>query len=1023
MAIFRVRAAAETSARAYQRTARVAGALVSVAIVATSVMAPVAHADGICDLVGEGTAGNPFQVRDAVDLEKVGRGAGGCTLDAHYKQVANIIVPVPVGDDFANFTPIATVHPFTGVYDGNGHSITGLRIGENNVYASMFGVISGGTVRDLAFVNVEIRGASRVGVVAGSMSDGAQLLDVHVDQGDVHSNDGRVGGLVGETSDAGDAPSEAALATLTNVSFKGSVVNASSKDYAGGLVGRSGRRTVFLNASFDGTVVSDGRLVGGVAGYAFRSQLFNTTATGQINGDYVPVGDFPQGYVGGVVGYLRLSFALGARFDGSVIGKADDIGGAFGRAEDTGLVDVRVNGNVTGLQHVGGVFGTVSDSTQTGAVYVGTVTGTGAGFVGGIAGLVADSDFVTLNATATVIGDRVAGTAHVGGLFGEASDSGVVTAVFAGSVSGTGDYVGAAVGRARRTPFQNVTINAPVDGTNFVGGFAGRTDDVAIAVVAIDSVVAGTGSRVGGVIGYAMDTTLSAVDFEGTVSGTANIGGAIGYANRAQVLNLVVTGSVTGSLDAVGGAFGYGNTAMATNVEVTATVRGRGQVGGVVGYSNTTQVADAVVDVTVEATSANAGGISGIVDAASTITSSTVTGDITGTSNVGGAAGRLDGVIGGVVSSANVTGTGNNVGGLIGSITSSGAAVSVAAVGSVVTTGENVGGLVGRNKGVVWFAYAKGTVTGTTSVGGLVGLQQNAENFNVAQVDRSYATGLVTATDAVPAVGGLVGFRDPNAQSPLSSFWDVETSGVAAGTEGTPKTSSQMRSLATYNNLATVGLDDEWLITQGWQQQAFFPGAPVFGICDGVNDGYPFLLFEYVADPCPVVAGVMEPQPVTEVTQRSVVCTPTTPVVGEEVVCVLSGGGPGELIVWQALVNPVFANGTVQLDQQGNGQLMFQVPNTALGRQVSVAIDGWFVSVMSAAVSGASGFDEAEDSAQIKAGRQGAMPPTPTGIPAGEGMTAQWALWVLMLFGLLSSVYLARPRREQKFGSHVSSVR
>ena len=67
---------------------------------------------------GDGSAGNPFKVSSAANLQKVGSGTGGWTLAAHYIQTADITL--------ANnsWTPIGTdVNPFTGTYDGNGKTI------------------------------------------------------------------------------------------------------------------------------------------------------------------------------------------------------------------------------------------------------------------------------------------------------------------------------------------------------------------------------------------------------------------------------------------------------------------------------------------------------------------------------------------------------------------------------------------------------------------------------------------------------------------------------------------------------------------------------------------------------------------------------------------------------------------------------------------------------------------------------------------------------------------------------------
>ncbi|PTN32862.1 GLUG motif-containing protein [Desulfonatronum sp. SC1] len=195
---------------------------------------------------------------------------------------------------------------------------------------------------------------------------------------------------------------------------------------------------------------------------------------------------------------------------------------------------------------------------------------------------------------------------------------------------------------------------------------------------------------------------------------------------------------------------------------------------------------------------------------------------ITGQNLVGGLAGSSsDGV---TLSNCYSTGTvsGNNgVGGLVGgnivavtpgTITSS---YSTAAING----NESVGGLVGMNSGAVTNSYATGNVTGTDEVGGLVGLN------SAGPVISSYSTGTVTGTTNV---GGLVGLLAA-ALTVTDSFWDTQTSGQTSSAAGTGKTTAQMKSIVTFTNTGTEGLDDPWDFNATWTM-------------DGdTNSGYPYL--------------------------------------------------------------------------------------------------------------------------------------------------------------------------------------
>ena len=73
----------------------------------------------------------------------------------------------PIGTSYSN--------SFTGIFDGNGHTITGLKqnISANeNVYGGLFGYVSGGTIQKLGMVDSEIAvttssGTANVGGIVG----------------------------------------------------------------------------------------------------------------------------------------------------------------------------------------------------------------------------------------------------------------------------------------------------------------------------------------------------------------------------------------------------------------------------------------------------------------------------------------------------------------------------------------------------------------------------------------------------------------------------------------------------------------------------------------------------------------------------------------------------------------------------------------------------------------------------------------------------------------------------------------
>lgn len=107
----------------------------------------------------------------------------------------------------------------------------------------------------------------------------------------------------------------------------------------------------------------------------------------------------------------------------------------------------------------------------------------------------------------------------------------------------------------------------------------------------------------------------------------------------------------------------------------------------------------------------------------------------------------------------------------------------------VESKGAYFGVLTGENRSVVTNCYAKGSVTGTSDVGGLIGY--NTANSTVSN---SYSSGAVSGDDWL---GGLIGL---NGGDIANSYWNTTTSGQSTshGTGAIGKTDAQMRQQATF---------------------------------------------------------------------------------------------------------------------------------------------------------------------------------------------------------------------------------
>ena len=133
-----------------------------------------------------------------------------------------------------------------------------------------------------------------------------------------------------------------------------------------------------------------------------------------------------------------------------------------------------------------------------------------------------------------------------------------------------------------------------------------------------------------------------------------------------------------------------------------------------------------------------------------------------------------------------VSGT-DNVGGLVGINHSIGVVRGCYAT-SRVAGEDDVGGLVADNRGILAASYATGQVSGVTEAGGLVGFNQPD-----GEIQASYATGPVSGASNA---GGLVG---SNEGTLTDSYWDTRTSGHTTGSEG--RTTAQLQFPTGYSGI------------------------------------------------------------------------------------------------------------------------------------------------------------------------------------------------------------------------------
>ena len=192
-------------------------------------------------MLGEGTAEDPFEIRTWQDMENI-----RWNPDGHYVLVNDLELDgTPRGQIGSGTTP------FTGVFDGQGHSITGY-IPTENGGAGVFAV-NEGTIRNLSVEDADINTAQ--GTVGLLVDFNAGTVENSWTSGSIVGQS-RVGGVVGDST-----------GTVTD-SYSTADVRSRSTE-AGGVVAVAMAGSDTQRVYSTGNVTSDTRNVGGVVGYGY----------------------------------------------------------------------------------------------------------------------------------------------------------------------------------------------------------------------------------------------------------------------------------------------------------------------------------------------------------------------------------------------------------------------------------------------------------------------------------------------------------------------------------------------------------------------------------------------------------------------------------------------------------------------------------------------------------------------------------------------------------------------------------
>lgn len=523
-------------------------------------------------------------------------------------------------------------------------------------------------------------------------------------------------GLFGMTDDA----------QIRNVTLIGGSIEGTNN--VGALVGKAINNTVIENVRSTADVTGIRTNTGGIVGSADSSKLTGLINAGTITGN---------SNAGGIVGSVTGGVITGETYNlGAVTGNSNNVGGIAGLANNAQIgsdnFTIYNRLNITGTYNVGGIVGSMADTTVQNVENSGDILATG---------------FTTENYsyhTSETIAGNLPNSATLAGSIATVAD---VKIANAGGIIGSAS--GSTINNTENTG--NVSSNKDTNNDYYDAG------------------------NVGGIVGRAENTDITnAINKENEIRGAHNVGGIAGYFGSTENVRYVIEQGQNNGGDVMATGARNANGFVKEKIRADGTSGSNesfnvGNMGGVVGYmyGDNTYVVNSsnrgtvhsldITKTTIPEASkaANTGGVVGKLDRSDTKTLTDIsgnnsanaavsgsynTGDVRGYTGVGGVVGMMyNGEVTRSYNVGNIKSTRSNststdplnLGGVVGDTTEVSDAraliYDVYNVGQIgdetyTTYGRHVGGVVGRLSGDLIKAYNTGNIYNGFNVnGGVVG--------------------------------------------------------------------------------------------------------------------------------------------------------------------------------------------------------------------------------------------------------------------------------------------------------------
>ena len=268
----------------------------------------------------EGTQSKPYQIKSSSDLIKLAADVNsGTKYEGKY-----FVLTKDISFSYSNPWNNSTEHNFDGIgnsmsngfkgtFDGQNHTISGIRMHLEREYVGLFGYVENGTIKNVTLSDSRISGRNWTGGIVGSLKNRTAVVsNCHVTAtvdiaNDIVKDSWYHAGIVGQLSDA----------TIENCTSSATIsTKGGSCGYFAGIVGKAGGGQVKNNTAINVTVpaVSERGAILGAKSSSLRTNnnyYLNCNVAGTANATNVGCGGADITNNDGAVSIHRMTFNEG----------------------------------------------------------------------------------------------------------------------------------------------------------------------------------------------------------------------------------------------------------------------------------------------------------------------------------------------------------------------------------------------------------------------------------------------------------------------------------------------------------------------------------------------------------------------------------------------------------------------------------------------------------------------------------------------------------------------------------------